>query len=131
VKVIEVRELQAHATALPFLRYLLSAPLDSVVLGRSAVVPVKVPRPERLAWHKMLVSALRDRTGDKRAKDLAQAAVLFAVVAEREQGALEEAFSELPPSARPRTRLAAKLVLAHLEEAGCARAATLMTELLR
>ncbi|HVH45781.1 MAG TPA: GSU2403 family nucleotidyltransferase fold protein [Labilithrix sp.] len=130
VKVLEVRELQAHATALPYLRYLLSEPIDSVVLGRSAVVPVKVPRPERLAWHKMLVSELRHRTSDKKAKDVLQAAVLFAIVAEREPGALEEALDDLPRTARGKTKAAAKVVLARLQEAGHERAADRMVDIL-
>src|SRR5262249_17888182 len=100
-----------------------------VILGRSAVVPVKVPRPERLAWHKMLVSELRDRTSDKRAKDLEQAAVLFAVVAEREHGALEEAWRDLPRPARARAKTAAKIVVARLEGAGHAQATDLMRAL--
>ena len=51
VKILEVRDLSGHATALPYLRYLLQEPLQTVVLGRQAVIPVNVPRPERLAWH--------------------------------------------------------------------------------
>jgi hypothetical protein len=130
VKVLELRELEAHATGLPYFRYVLQDPVDTVVLGRSAVIPVKVPRPERLAWHKMLVSELRHRTSDKKAKDVDQAAVLFAVVAEREPGALEEAFQELPRSARTKTKAAAEGVLSRLHTAGHERAADLMNELL-
>jgi hypothetical protein len=46
VTIARVPELDAHATALPFFAGLLHAHVDAVVLGREAVVPVKVPRPE-------------------------------------------------------------------------------------
>lgn len=130
VKVLEVRELAAHATALPHLRYVLEEPIDTVILGRSSVVPVKVPRPERLAWHKMLVSELRGAANDKKAKDREQAAVLFAILTEQEPGALEAAFAEIPRPARRRTLAAARLVLDRLRETGHERAADLLQELL-
>ena len=38
------------------LEYLLKQPIEAVVPGREGVVAVRVPRPERFAWHKMLVS---------------------------------------------------------------------------
>ncbi len=131
VKVLEARDLDGHALALPYLRYLLQEPLETVVLGRSAVIPVNVPRPERLAWHKMLVSELRDRLSDKKPKDVEQASVLVAVLAEREPGALEDAWAALPRSARKPTKAAAARVLARLEEARHERASDLLRELLR
>ena len=123
VKVLEVTDLKAHATALPYFAYLLADPLDTVVLGRSAVIAVKVPRPERLAWHKMLVSELRHRENDKRQKDIDQAAVLVAILAEREPGALEEASRELPSGARSKVRAAAAKVIERLASTGHDRAA--------
>lgn len=117
VKVVEARDLKAHATALPHFRYLLAEPIETVVLGRSAVIPVRVPRPERLVWHKMLLSQIGDRPRDKRMKDVEQASVLFAILTEREPGALEEALRDLPTSARTRTKTAATQVLKRLEEA--------------
>ena len=55
---------------------------------------------EVFAWHKMLVSQLRGETREKRAKDIEQAAVLVAVLAEDEPDALGAAFDALPRSAR-------------------------------
>lgn len=131
VKVLAARDLDGHATALPYLRYLLQEPIETVVLGRSTVVPVSVPRPERLAWHKMLVSELRERLSDKKPKDVEQASVLVAVLAEREPGALEDAWAALPRSARKPTKAAAARVLARLDAAGHERASDLLRELLR
>ncbi|MBX3190372.1 MAG: hypothetical protein KF819_25455 [Labilithrix sp.] len=129
ITVLEVRDLGAHATGLPYFRYLLQGPVESVVLGRGAVVPVNVPRPERYAWHKMLVSELRDRASDKKTKDVEQASVLFAILAEREPGALDAAWDDLPRGARKPTRVAAERVRARLEGAGHARAGQLLREL--
>lgn len=131
IKVVEAKDLHAHATGLPYFRYLLKEPLETIVLGRSAVVPVNVPRPERLAWHKMLVSALRNRSSDKKAKDLEQAAVLVAALAEREPSALEEAFHGLPASARKMTKVAAKTLLARLQEGPHERAVDVLRDVLR
>jgi hypothetical protein len=122
-----VPELSAHATALPFLGYLLADPIDGVVLGREGVVAVKLPRPEAFAWHKMLVSQLRGATREKRGKDTSQAAVLFAVLAEEAPDALERAFAALPRGSKTKARMAATAVLTLLETADHARA----TEMLR
>lgn len=71
----------------------------------------------------MLVSELRHRANDKRNKDLEQAAVLAALLGEREEGALAEAFAALPSGARGHVATAAAAVIERLETAGHARAA--------
>jgi hypothetical protein len=43
VTTLAVPELGAHATALPYLAYLLRAPLTGVILGPEGVLPVNVP----------------------------------------------------------------------------------------
>ena len=130
VTIAAVPELAAHATALPHLAGLLESPVDAVVLGREGVVPVRVPRPEVFAWHKALVSQLRGATIDKRTKDLTQAAVLFAVLAEEAPDAVLSAFEALPRGAKGKTREAGKLVVARLETAGHERARDLLREIL-
>lgn len=112
IAVRPVPELDAHATALPHLRFLLDDPLDAMVICRDNVVPVRVPRPERLAWHKTLVSQLRTATSEKRSKDIHQAAVLFAALAEQEPDTVREAFTECP--AKKTARKGAEQVLAAL-----------------
>ena len=99
VGVAAVPELKPHATSLPYLRYLLSDAQDAVVLAREGCCVVRVPTPERFALHKLIVSQLR-RKGDKALKDVAQAAVLFAVLSERHAGALEEAAAAMPAASR-------------------------------
>jgi hypothetical protein len=122
VTIRAVPELKAYATALPYLAYLLSDPADAVVLGRESVVPVRVPRPETFAWHKMLVSQLRGETREKRGKDTSQAAVMVAVLAEDSPDALKDAFDALPRGSKGKTRAGAKAVLAVLEREGHGKA---------
>ncbi|HSO31140.1 MAG TPA: GSU2403 family nucleotidyltransferase fold protein [Labilithrix sp.] len=125
-----VPELKAHATALPHLAYVLASPIDAAILGRESVISVRVPRPEALAWHKMLVSQLRGATNEKRSKDLEQASVLFAVLAEDAPDALEEALAAVPRAARTQTLAGAGHVLRRLEATPHARAIELMKGLL-
>jgi hypothetical protein len=122
VSIRPVPELRAHAQAMPYLRQLLARPIDAVVLGREGVVPVRVPRPEAFAWHKVLLSQLRAATSVKRGKDRAQAAVLLAVLAEDAPDALEAAFGELPRGTKSKTRNAARPLVELLERAGHERA---------
>lgn len=97
---IAVPELQAHATGLPYLSYLLGADQMAPLLASEGACPVRVPTPERYALHKLLVSQLRAEGGLKSRNDLFQATVLIAALAEREPGALTEAANALPISAR-------------------------------
>ena len=131
VKVLPAPELGAHATALPWFRYLVETAMPAVVIGRSAMIPVNVPIPARLAFHKMLVSQLRRETSEKVSKDLDQAAVLVAVLAETAPEELEAAFAEMPKNARERTKRGARRVLDRLKKTNHAQAVDLMTELLR
>lgn len=124
----EVPELKAHATALPYLAYLLVDPADAIVISRETVVPVKVPRAERFAWHKVLVSQLRETTSEKRSKDVSQAAVLVSVLAEDAPDALFEAADDMPRGARSETRRGADRVRSALEAAGDERALDVLSE---
>jgi hypothetical protein len=123
-----VPELKTHATALPHLAYALESPIDAAVLGREGVVTVRVPRPEALAWHKMLVSQLRGSTREK-SKDIEQASVLFAVLAEDAPDALTDALAAVPRTARTQTRAGATQVLRRLEASIHVRAVELLKEL--
>jgi hypothetical protein len=78
----------------------------------------------------MLVSQLRNSTSDKREKDTWQAAVLVAVLAEQEPGAIETAWAAVRRSARKKTAVGAAIVARKLE-AEHARAAELLQSLAR
>jgi len=130
VRTQAVPELRAHAMALPYFGYLLWAPLESVVLGRESVVPVRIPRAERFAWHKTFVAQARSVTSEKRAKDLLQASVLIAALVEDAPGGLEDAWAALPQGARSKAAAGAKAVVNQLERAGHERAAETLKGLL-
>lgn len=126
---VAVPELQAHALGMPHLRYLLMEPVSTVILGRSAMIPVNVPQPERLAWHKLLVSQLR--TGDdKRGKDTAQAAALIAALTIARPEQLVAAYGSVSPSSKKKMRPAMQAVAKTLDQAGHLNAAALVRDLL-
>lgn len=103
---VRVPELKAHATALPFLGFLLAEQLDTAILSRDRVIPLKVPRAERYCVHKLVVSQLRAKTGAaKDEKDLDQATLLAEVLEERFPGLVEETAAAL---GRPAAKLAVK-----------------------
>ena len=99
-----VPELQAHATALPYLRYLISETQVSAAISTHGIAPVRVPVPERFAWHKLIVAQLRAGRTEKSLKDLKQAAVLIAATGELFPGAIEAAFARTPTSCRKHIR---------------------------
>lgn len=130
IKVLSAPELQAHATAVPWLRYITGDGMPGLVIGRSAMVPVNLPRPERLAWHKMLVSQLRYDTSEKAPKDLEQAATLVAILAEAAPESVEAAFAAVPRGARVKTKQGARRVLARLEATSHTAGVELLSDLI-
>jgi hypothetical protein len=130
VKILSAPELDAHATALPWLRYITDESLPGLIIGRSAMVPVNLPRPERLAWHKMLVSQIRHETSEKAPKDVEQAATLVAILAEAAPESVKAAFAVVPRNAREKTKQGARRVLARLKTTTHEQAVDLIDELL-
>lgn len=104
IETLPVPELQAHATGLPYLRYLLSQTQMGVALSTHGIAAVRVPLPERLALHKLVVAQLRAGRTEKSRKDLRQAAVLLAAAGELLPGAIEEAVAKAPASSRKHMR---------------------------
>lgn len=122
---VAVPELQAHATGLPYLGYLLAESQLAMLTAREGCCAVRVPLPERFAIHKLIVSRLRHGRDAKAHKDVHQAAVLCAALAERFPGALEAAIAAVPVRAKkylaPALRSLAPLLPRHpraLEELG-------------
>jgi hypothetical protein len=113
IKTVSVPELKAHATALPYLKYLLGGSQETSIIAREGCCLVRLPTPERFALHKLMVSQLRSN-GSKAVKDIAQASVLCAVLSERHPGALEEAGKAIPLSARKLVAKAAISAKQHL-----------------
>lgn len=86
--------LRAGAAPLPHIDWLIDRPVSHVALW-GAGVPIRVPRPARYAVHKLLVAQKRvDQDGPKRAKDLAQARDIIAVLGRTDPFALEDALAD-------------------------------------
>jgi len=115
--VVPVPELAAHATGLPYLRYLLAESQTGAVIARGGCCAVRVPLPERFAVHKLIVSRLRSGRSAKSGKDVQQAAVLCAALADTHPGAIEAAVAGIPKRAVKRFVAALDTVQPVLESA--------------
>lgn len=111
IHILAVPELKAHATALPYLSYLLAKTQISTLISREGCCPVRVPSPERFAIHKLVVSQLRTNVSAKSQKDVMQAAILLSAMAEHYPGAIESAVQDLPTSARKKLMKASKVTI--------------------
>jgi hypothetical protein len=98
-----------HAQTVPYFDDLLSQAQQAAVLAGGHCVPVLLPRPERLVWHKLYSSAARRSFPEKAEKDLRQAATVASVLVEQNDEALAPSFRQLPAAMRKivRTRLPA------------------------
>lgn len=95
-EVVPVPELDWHAQAIPHFDYLLDSPRRAAMLAGGHCVPVQVPAPERLAWHKLYSSTRRTHDAAKADKDLRQASTLLAVLVERDDLDVKGTVAELP-----------------------------------
>jgi hypothetical protein len=101
--------LGVHAQSLHYLNYLIADPIKAAVTYRSGVL-VQIPRPERFAIHKLIVSDRRQGGPDslKSLKDRRQAQFLIDVLAQDRPDDLREAYQDaLSRGPRWRERLAA------------------------
>jgi hypothetical protein len=100
ISVKAVPELGAHATALPYLQFLVAQTQPGIVLSHHGIAAVRVPLPERYALQKLVVSELRVGRSEKSLKDRRQSAVLLAAMAELFPGSIAEAWKDLSRSGR-------------------------------
>lgn len=115
IEIRAVPELRAHATALPYLRYLLTETQTGAAISSHGVAAVRIPVPERFALHKLIVAQLRAGRPEKSRKDLKQAAVLIAALGELQPGALQEAFGRTATSTRRHIRDSLRQIRTQLE----------------
>jgi hypothetical protein len=113
--VVSVPELKAHASGLPYLDYLLAESQPAMLMAREGCCAVRVPVPERFAVHKLVVSRLRSDRSSKPLRDVHQAAVLAAALAETTSGAIEAAVADLPKRARRHLVAGRESARQHLE----------------
>ena len=94
-ELIDLPALNAHATPLRYLDYLIYKTMPAVVLYDAGVL-VNVPEPARYACHKLVVAANRSAEHMVKAyKDLQQAEALFSILLEDATGQLEQALVDL------------------------------------
>lgn len=110
-----VPELDAHATALPYLKYLLTETQMGAAISTHGVAAVRVPVPERFALHKLVVAQLRTGRAEKSRKDLKQAAVLIAATGELFPGAIDEAYAKIATSTRKHIRKSLEMIRPDLQ----------------
>lgn len=87
--------LGVSAQALHHLNFLIADPLHAAAVYRDGIL-VRIPRPERFAIHKLIVSSRRKEGPEslKARKDLLQAALLIEILAEDRPTDLAEAHSD-------------------------------------
>jgi hypothetical protein len=85
--------LRTDAQPLRFLDFLIHEPVHAVLLHGSGVY-LQVPAPERYAIHKLILAFDRPSAITKRDKDLAQAAALIEVLAQKRPEELRSAWEE-------------------------------------
>jgi hypothetical protein len=116
-RTVSLPELQWHAQTVPFYDYLLSEPREACALAGGHCVPVRLPAPERLLWHKVYSSTNRSGSREKAQKDLLQAATLAAIVVEQDDATLGDSLADAPrklrAAARTRRPALRKLLEAH------------------
>ena len=96
--IVRLPELAWAAQTVPHYDYLLEAPEPAALLAGGHCIPVRLPQPARLVWHKLYASTRRHGFREKAAKDRQQALVLADVLAETEPRALKRAFVAAPPA---------------------------------
>jgi hypothetical protein len=113
-----VRELAAlgvSAQSLHHLNYLIAEPVHAAAVYRDGIL-VQIPRPERFAVHKLIVADRRRDGPDslKARKDLLQAELLIAILAEDRPSDLSEAYQDaMSRGPRWRERIERSLARAH------------------
>jgi hypothetical protein len=93
---LPIPQLMWHAQTVPYYAYLLDQPRHAAVLAGGHCIPVMLPQPERLVWHKLYSSASRRSFPEKAEKDLFQAATLAAILAEQQDEVLSDSFQAMP-----------------------------------
>lgn len=114
--VVPVPELDAHATGLPYLDYLLAESQTAMLMAREGCCAVRAPLPERFAVHKLVVSRLRTGREAKSDKDVFQASVLCAALADTHPGAIEAAVAQTPRSIKKHLKAALTTARRYLEQ---------------
>lgn len=92
---VPIKRFGCAAQPLPYLSYLIEGPVHAILFDKVPIL-VNVPQPARFAFHKLIVSQVREVTSHgKAAKDLHQACQLLSFLKEERPGDLEPAWELL------------------------------------
>lgn len=91
----DLPSLGVSAQSLHFLNYLIADPISVAAVYRDGIL-IRIPRPERFAIHKLIISDRRKDGPDslKAKKDLLQAELLIHVLSEDRPGDLADAYTD-------------------------------------
>jgi hypothetical protein len=95
-RTVQVAELEWHAQTVPYFDYMLEDSQKAAMLAGGCCIPIRVPRLDRMIWHKLHSSVDLNRMADKREKDLVQAVTLAALLVEQDGASLKHSFSAAP-----------------------------------
>jgi hypothetical protein len=116
---IQVPELEWHAQAIPHYGYMLDGSQKGAMLAGGHCIPIMLPQPERMIWHKLYSSTQRTGAADKAEKDIVQAVTLAAILVEQDGARLGDSFLDAPAvlqtAARSRLPRITPLLDAHPE----------------
>jgi len=115
---VRIAELDWTAQAIPHYDYLLGETEPAAVLAGSHCIPVRLPQPARMVWHKLYASTQRAGLIDKARKDRRQALVLGAALTELDPTALRRALDAAPPAMLRPIRPLAQALVAEATEHG-------------
>jgi len=101
---VAVPQMDWHAQAVPFYDYMLVDAEPAAMLAGVHCIPLRLPQPARMVWHKLYSSARRVGQRGKAAKDRRQAATLAAILVDDQPGTIEDAWSAAPPPMRREIR---------------------------
>lgn len=99
-RTVQVAELEWYAQTVPFYDYMLEDSQKAVMLAGGCCIPIRLPRLDRMIWHKLHSSIDGNRVADKREKDLIQAVTLATLLVEQDGASLKHSFSAAPATLR-------------------------------
>jgi hypothetical protein len=108
-----VASMMWHAQTVPHYDYLLDQPRQAAVLAGGHCIPVLLPQPERLLWHKLYASASRQSFPEKAEKDVLQAATLAAILTDQESEVLADSVADVPAAMRGALRSGCRRFVGH------------------
>ncbi len=112
---IQVPELEWHAQAIPCYDYMLDDTQRAAMLAGGHCIPIRLPRPERMVWHKLYAGTRRAGAADKAEKDIVQAATLAAILVEHDGASLADSFWDAPAALQTAARSRLPRVMALLD----------------